>query len=81
MDSHKPWRGNESLVELKPVPPVPKDGTCIVCGKKRHPERSRRYGGVHAELDPFCCSAHARLWFENPLPPYPGSLKSDIIKP
>ncbi len=66
-----------SVSEPKPR----KDGSCLVCGKKRHPERSRRYGGVHAELDAFCCTEHARAWWKNPLPPYPGSLKSDIMNP
>ncbi len=57
------------------------DPRCIVCGKKRYPERSRKYGGAHAETDEFCSTSCARAFFQNPLPPYPGSLKSDIIKP
>jgi hypothetical protein len=43
----------------KPDPPVRPDGKCAVCLSDRRPERSRKYGGPVAELDPFdrteCC--------------------------
>lgn len=48
-------------------PPVRKDGKCARrgCSKQRHPERSLRYGGAAAQLDPFCstdcCRAHYNI--------------------
>lgn len=49
-------------------PPVRPDGCCAVCGEPRKPERSRRYAGVTAELDPFCSNSCARAWHANPIP-------------
>lgn len=49
-------------------PPVREDGKCVVCLKDRKPERSKRYAGITAELDPFCSNICARAWHENPIP-------------
>lgn len=54
---------------LEPDPPVRTDGLCIVCLKPRHPERSKKYGGDVAELDPFRKTECARSYFGCPLPP------------
>ena len=53
---------------MKPDPRIPPDGSCAVCGKPRQPQRSRRYGRLEAERDPFCSSPCAREWHKNPLP-------------
>lgn len=49
-------------------PPVRPDGACVECGGARHPERSRKYAGATAELDPFCSNGCARAWWLNPIP-------------
>jgi hypothetical protein len=41
-------------------PAVRPDGRCVVCGKKRKPERSRTYAKHLAELDPFCSTECCR---------------------
>jgi hypothetical protein len=43
-------------------PPIRRNGKCIVCGGPRNPSRSRTYGGTVAELDPFCCTEHCKIW-------------------
>jgi len=58
-------------VTRRPDPPVPADGSCAQCGGPRHPERSRRYGGPLAELDPFCKTECAREWHGTPRSPAP----------
>jgi hypothetical protein len=45
---------------LIPDPPV--TANCPVCGKPRRPERSLKYGGVAAELDPFDSTDCCREW-------------------
>lgn len=41
-------------------PAVPLDGSCVVCGRQRHPERSQAYAKGCAEIDAFCSSTCAR---------------------
>jgi hypothetical protein len=43
-------------------PPVRTDGRCVVCDKPRSPWRSKRYGKLEAERDPFCSSTCCRVW-------------------
>lgn len=52
----------------KADPPPNPDGSCLICRKQRHPERSKSYAGVTAELDPFCSCECARVWYQNPIP-------------
>ena len=54
-------------------PPVRPDGRCYMCPKKRKPERSRKYGGEVAALDPFCSSQCARRFYGTELPNLRGS--------
>ena len=49
-------------------PPVRPDGNCVICRKPRKPERSRKYAGATAQLDPFCSNTCARAWYGNPIP-------------
>ena len=58
----------QALEATREDPPVPEDGTCFVCRKPRKPERSRKYAGITATLDPFCRSDCARVFYGNPLP-------------
>lgn len=60
LDPDRPAAVIESA--LKPDPPVPGDGSCVVCGKQRKPERSRRYAKDAAERDPFCSSPCCRIY-------------------
>jgi hypothetical protein len=53
---------------IRPDPPLRPDGRCAVCHKPRRPERSRRYGGAVAELDPFCSVTCARQYHGTMLP-------------
>jgi hypothetical protein len=50
-------------------PPIPRNGTCAVCGKPRHPERSRGYAQGCAEIDAFCSSTCARKFHGTSLAP------------
>jgi hypothetical protein len=43
--------------------PVAMSRACVVCGHDRRPERSRAYGGLNAEVDPFCSRACCEKWF------------------
>lgn len=43
-------------------PPVREDGRCVVCLGPRNPERSKKYAGDVAHLDPFCSNVCARDW-------------------
>lgn len=54
--------------EILDDPPVRGDGLCVVCEKPRKPERSRQYGGIEAERDPFCSVTCCREWHKNPVP-------------
>ena len=51
-----------AVTALEALDPVPADAGCVVCGRDRRPDRSRRYARGAAELDPFCsrncCEAH-----------------------
>lgn len=49
-----------------PDPPVRADGRCYVCLKPRDPERSRKYAGDVATLDPFCSNVCARAFHGQP---------------
>lgn len=40
-----------------------RDGLCRQCKGERHPERSRLYGGLEAEFDPFCSTVCAKAWY------------------
>lgn len=44
-------------------PEIPAGGGCARCGKHRHPERSAKYGGVAAQLDPFCSTGCAKAFY------------------
>jgi hypothetical protein len=57
-----------ALSLTRPDPPVPADGSCYVCGKPRHPERSKRYAPGIAALDPFCSNMCCRAYHMNPVP-------------
>ena len=56
----------------RPDPPVPPDGSCYQCGGPRHPERSRKYAGTAAVLDPFdsttCCRYYHGVTLANANP-------------
>ncbi len=56
------------VFQEKADPPVPKDGGCYVCQKPRKPERSRKYAGDIAFLDPFCSGDCARKYWGVELP-------------
>lgn len=51
---------------MRPDSPIPPDGSCAVCGQPRQPERSRKYAGAEAELDPFCSNMCARVYYGQP---------------
>lgn len=63
---------------------MPADGSCAQCGQPRKPERSKRYGGLVATLDPFCATACARAWHgvmdTPPLPHGGGAGNGHAIK-
>jgi hypothetical protein len=40
------------------------DGKCVFCKGPRYPERSRKYGGPAAELDPFCSTVCAKTYYD-----------------
>ena len=54
---------------MLPDPPCPKGGRCVVCGKPRKPQRSRKYAGGRAESDPFCSTVCCREWHGTQLRP------------
>jgi hypothetical protein len=58
-------------VAVRPIvdPPVRPDDRCVVCGRPRIPERSRRYAGYEADRDAFCSSRCARAYFGCELAP------------
>jgi uncharacterized Fe-S cluster-containing radical SAM superfamily protein len=41
---------------------------CYVCKGDRRPERSRRYGGIVAEQDPFCSTECAKSYYGYVIP-------------
>lgn len=63
-------------------PPVRGDGRCARpgCRKLRRPERSKSYGGVAGELDPFCSSECCREWYGIPLPKIVGRRRGASIE-
>ncbi len=44
-------------------PPVLSTGACAYCGNPREPERSAKYGGNAAEVDPFCSTECAKAHY------------------
>lgn len=67
MTRHHAFRAIDTTI-FAGDPSVREDGNCFVCLKPRRPERSMRYAGDVAVLDPFCSNICARGWHENPLP-------------
>lgn len=65
-----PWVPSPSPLArpLVDEPVIPEHGGCAQCGNDRKPERSRLYGGVEAERDPFCSMPCARRFYKLPLP-------------
>jgi hypothetical protein len=49
-------------------PPVPKDGTCVVCGGQRRTEKVKLLYREAMRDDPFCSNVCARSWYGVPLP-------------
>jgi hypothetical protein len=60
-----------SRSQPRPDPPVPPDGSCIVCGKPRRLQGLRSVYREPAERDPFCSAPCARRWHGAELPPSP----------
>jgi hypothetical protein len=49
-------------------PPVPKDGTCVVCGGPRRLEKIKQVYREAMLGDPFCSNTCCRDWYGVPLP-------------
>gem|GEM_PF-5725693 len=49
--------------------PKPVSDRCVVCNKKKHPERSAKYAPGVAARDPYCSRDCLRVALGLPLPP------------
>lgn len=68
-DGHADRVSLRRFVELtEHDPPVSMNGSCAVCGKQRHPERSATYAQGCAEIDAFCSVTCARVFHGTSLP-------------
>jgi endogenous inhibitor of DNA gyrase (YacG/DUF329 family) len=49
-------------------PPVRTDGKCVVCGKARKiTKQTWKYAKGAADVDPFCSTRCARIYYDTPL--------------
>jgi hypothetical protein len=67
---------------MKHDPPVPKNGRCAHCGKKRRtPPKGQRYATrAEFDVDPFCSTECARAWHAKPEPSAVVSVAPDVYE-